>query len=77
MIVVVGAVVSNAFMVIVFGLWSRSTHPLLVPPLSCTWKVNVVYGLPYALDGGTYFKFPLFISVAVIDWPAEILLPFN
>jgi len=76
-IVVVGAVLSNAFMVMVFGLWSRSTHPLLVPPLSCTWKVNVVYGLPYALDGGMYFKFPLVISVAKIYCPAEILLPFN
>ena len=28
-------------MVIVFGLWSRSTPPLAVPPLSRTWNVKV------------------------------------
>ena len=27
--------------VIVFGLGSRSTPPLAVPPLSCTWKVKL------------------------------------
>jgi hypothetical protein len=26
--------------VIVFGVASRSTPPLAVPPLSCAWKVN-------------------------------------
>ena len=26
--------------VIVFGLWSVSTPPAAVPPLSCTWKVK-------------------------------------
>ncbi len=27
-------------MVMVFADWSRSTPPLAVPPLSCTWKVK-------------------------------------
>ncbi len=28
--------------VMVLGLWSVSTPPLAVPPLSCTWKVKVL-----------------------------------
>ncbi len=27
--------------VIVLAVWSRSTPPLAVPPLSCTWKVKL------------------------------------
>src|SRR5215510_14920366 len=41
-------------MVIVFGVGSRSVPP----PLSCTWKVKVVYGVPNPLGAGVNFSRP-------------------
>ena len=38
--------------VIVFGVGSRSTPPLAVPPSSCTWNVKVAYGVPLSFGVG-------------------------
>ena len=39
-------------MVKVLADWSRSTPPLAVPPLSCTWKVKVANGDPLPSSTG-------------------------
>src|SRR5205823_1285737 len=59
----------------VFGDWSRSTPPLAVPPLSCTWKVKLVYGEPLALAAGRKRKLPAVISLAAMNWPAKTAMP--
>jgi len=72
-----GGVVFDALTVNVLGVASRSTPPFAVPPLSWTWKVKVVYGLPKALIGGTYFSSPLVIFATVIICPTVTLVPFS
>ena len=74
---ITGGVVFNALTVSVLGVASRSTPPFAVPPLSWTWKVKVVYGLPKALIGGTYFSSPLVIFATVIICPTVTLVPFS
>src|SRR5262245_54132661 len=66
-------------MVSVFGEASRSTPPLAVPPLSRTWDVNVVYGLPLAPGDGVKVKKPAPMLAAETSWPAVTgtLLFFN
>ena len=44
--------------VIVLGLASRSTPPLAVPPLSCTWNVKLAYATPLASAAGRYTGVP-------------------
>jgi hypothetical protein len=77
LIFVVGAIVSFAFTVIVFGLASKSIHQFVVHPLSCTWNVNVVYGLQYAFDDGTNLNNHPFISATEIVCHALIFDQFN
>src|SRR5438309_775839 len=62
-------------MVMLLGDWSRSTPPLAVPPLSCTWKVNEVYGEPLAFAAGVNFNSLAVMSATAMDWPAETARP--
>src|SRR5215204_4387251 len=57
---------SLTLIVIVFGVGSRSVPP----PLSCTWKVKDVYGLPLPLAAGVNFKSPPVILATGIKSPA-------
>src|SRR6185503_14559407 len=53
-------------MVIVFGVGSRSVPP----PLSCTWKVKDVYGVPLPLRAGVNFSSPPLMSAIGMKAPA-------
>jgi hypothetical protein len=61
----------------VFGDASRSMPPLAVPPLSCTWKVNEVYGVPLPLVAGLKISRPDAMLAAETNWPAVTLVPLS
>src|SRR5687768_12307510 len=62
------AVNFQTMITIVFGVGSRSTPVLLVPPLSLTWKVKLAYGTPVASVAGANFRRPM--SAASTKLPA-------
>src|SRR4051794_27083943 len=62
-------------MVRVLGDWSRSTPPLAVPPLSCTWKVKGASGDPLAFNAGVNTKRPAAMSGAETKAPPIPLTP--
>src|SRR2546428_13840746 len=62
-------------MVIVLGLWSRSTPLLAVPPSSCTWKVKLAYEAPLASAAGVKTSLPAAISAALTNCPADTATP--
>src|SRR5262245_42290782 len=53
-----GSLMAVTLIVIVFGVGSRSVPP----PLSCTWKVKDVYGVPNSLATGVNFSRPPLMS---------------
>src|SRR6185295_19532287 len=61
-----GSLMAVTLIVIVFGVGSRSVPP----PLSCTWKVNDVYGLPNSLATGVNFSRPPLMLATGIKSPA-------
>src|ERR1043165_5582324 len=61
-----GSFTAVTLIVIVFGVGSRSVPP----PLSCTWKVKDVYGVPNSLATGVNFKRPPLILATGIKSPA-------
>ena len=61
----------------VFGEGSRSTPPLAVPPLSCTWKVNEVYGVPLPLAPGWKTSRPAAMLAAETYWPVVTVVPLS
>src|ERR1051326_8166182 len=61
-----GSLTAFTLIVIVFGVGSRSVPP----PLSCTWKVNDVYGVPNSLATGVNFSRPPLIFATGIKSPA-------
>src|SRR5262249_60008739 len=63
--------------VIVFGVGSRSTPPLAVPPLSCTWKVNEASGEPLALAAGVNTSLPPLMSATLTEPPAVTATPLS
>src|SRR5207247_641727 len=56
--------------VIVLAFGSRSAPPLDVPPLSCTWNVKLVYGVPLASGTGMNFSLPAVTSLTLTKSPA-------
>src|SRR5437588_11138756 len=62
-------------MVRVFGDWSRSTPPLAVPPLSCTWKVKFASGDQLAFNAGENTRWPAEMSVANTESPPFTVTP--
>src|SRR5207249_877913 len=57
------------------GVGSRSTPPLAVPPLSCTWKVKLAYGVPLASAAGANTSRPASRSPTLTNWPATTVVP--
>ena len=45
--------------------------------MSCTWNVNVVYGVPFAFATGTNFNNPLVIFATLISCPAVTFVPLS
>src|SRR5689334_25161253 len=70
-----GSLIAVTLIVIVFGVGSRSVPP----PLSCTWKVNDVYGVPNSLATGVNFSSPPLMLATGMKSPAlmEALLFVN
>jgi len=62
-------------MLSVFGVGSRFTPPCSVPPLSSTWNVNVVYGLPFASATGSNVRFAM--SATAMNWSAATATPLS
>src|SRR5947207_15556735 len=69
-LVIDGGRTGLTFTVIVFGVGSVSIPPFVVAPSSCTWKVNVAYGVPLALIAGVNSSFPPVMSTTGMNWPA-------
>src|SRR5258705_9189449 len=63
--------------VIVLGVGSRSTPPLAVPPLSCTWNVKLAYPAPFAFAAGVNESLPATISATDTTRPGTIDVPAN
>src|ERR1041385_660323 len=61
-----GSLIALTLIVIVFGVGSRSAPP----PLSWTWKVNDVYGVPNSLAAGVNFSRPPLMLATGIKSPA-------
>src|ERR1051325_5436312 len=61
-----GSLIALTLIVIVFGVGSRSAPS----PLSCTWKVNDVYGVPNSLAAGVNFSRPPLMLATGIKSPA-------
>src|SRR5690242_17241083 len=61
-----GSLIALTLIVIVFGVGSRSVPP----PLSCTWKVNDVYGVPFSLAAGVNFSRPPLMFATGMKSPA-------
>ena len=61
----------------VLGLGSRLTPPLAVPPLSCTWKVKLAYGLPLPLVAGEKRSRPVLRSASAIICPIVTATPLS
>ena len=61
----------------VAGLWLQSRPPLLVPPLSCTLKVNEIG--PFAFKAGvkTNPELALTSALAAISWPTVTATPLR
>src|SRR3989441_163909 len=57
------------------GVGSRSTPPLAVPPLSCTWNVKLAYGAPFASAAGVNTSRPASMSPTLTNWPATTAAP--
>ena len=55
--------------VIVWAVGSRSTPPLAVPPLSCTWKVKLPSGKPLLPGAGVKRNWPPVIVERRTVWP--------
>ena len=56
--------------VMVFGLASRSTPPLVVPPLSCTANWKLALATPLALSAGVNTSLFAVMSATATDWSA-------
>src|SRR5207237_1148249 len=72
-----GSFTPVTLIVIVFGDWSRSTPPLPVPPLSCTWNVKLASGEPLALAAGVNTSLPAVMSATLMNWPALTATPLS
>ena len=59
------------------GVGSRSNPPLAVPPLSCTWKVKLAYGVPLAWVTGVNTSRPASMSPTLTNWPAVTTVPLS
>src|SRR5205085_1411917 len=62
-------------MVTVLADWSRSTPPLAVPPLSCTWKVKLASGDPLEWAVGVNTSRPAAMLAAETKSPAFTVAP--
>ena len=63
--------------VMVFGLASRSTPALVVPPLSCTANWKFAWPAPLALGTGANTSLFNAMSLAAIDWSAVTSTPLS
>ena len=63
--------------VIVLGVGSRSTPPLAVPPLSCTWNVKLAYAVPLALAAGVNVSSPEAMSATRMNCPGVTATPLS
>ena len=59
------------------GLGSRSTPPLAVPLLSCTWKVKLAYEIPLALLAGVKRSKPPLRSATTMNCPLVTATPLS
>jgi hypothetical protein len=69
----VGASLTDVTLIVMrFGVGSRSTPLLVVPPSSWTWKVKLEYGAPRSPAAGRNLRRPAAISPAATMAPAAI-----
>ena len=59
------------------GVGSTSTPPFAVPPLSCTWKVKLVYAMPLASTAGANTNCPAAMSATLTNCPAATAVPLS